>query len=153
MNQNAQLAIKTQFGTTDRTDIKNIIIQGTVWGSLMCTVTMDTLAKQVYSNDNLLYKYNEVVSVPPLEMVDDILTVSKCGATAVTMNTEVNTLTDLNKLELGHSKCARMHVGIKCKQCHKGNINGTEMKETQKEKYLGDQILFKITKGQSKTQY
>ena len=145
MNQNAQVAIKTQFGTTKRTDIKNIIMQGTVWGSLMCTVTMDKLAKQVYQSDNLLYKYNEEVSVPPLEMVDDILTVSKCGVTAVTMNSEVNAFTELKKLELGHSKCGRMHVGSKCNMCNKGNVHGEQMKETQKEKYLGDQINNKGT--------
>ena len=49
MNQNAQVAIKTQFGITERKDIQNIIMQGTVWGSLMCTVTMDKLANQIYN--------------------------------------------------------------------------------------------------------
>ena len=145
MHQNAQVAIKTPFGTTKRTDIKNIIMQGTVWGSLMCTVTMDKLAKQVYQSDNLLYKYNEEVSVPPLEMVDDILTVSKCGVTAVTMNCKVNAFTELKKLQLGHSKCGRMHVGSKSNMCNKGNVHGEQMKETQKEKYLGDQINNKGT--------
>ena len=145
MNQNAQVAIKTQFGITERKDIQNIIMQGTVWGSLMCTVTMDKLANQIYNSDNLLYKYNEEVSVPPLEMVDDILTVSKCGVTAITMNTEVNSFIELKKLELGHSKCGRMHIGSKCFKCHKGNVHGEVMKETTKEKYLGDQINNKGT--------
>ena len=56
------------------------------------------------------------------------------------MNTEVNTFTELKKLELGHSKCGRMHLGNKSYQCHKGNVHGEEMRQTQKEKYLGDQI-------------
>ena len=33
-----------------------------------------------------------------------------------------------------------MHLGYKSNQCHKGNVHGEEMKQTQKEKYLGDQI-------------
>lgn len=40
----------------------------------------------------------------------------------------------------GHSKCARMHMGAKWNQWHIGNVHGEEMKATQKEKYLGDQI-------------
>ena len=38
-NQNAEVAIKTGNGITKRTHINNVIIQGTVWGSLLCTTT------------------------------------------------------------------------------------------------------------------
>ena len=69
MNQNAKVAIKTAQGITKRTDIRNIIMQGTVWGSLFCTSTMDKLPKEAYENEELLYKYKGEVLVPPLEMV------------------------------------------------------------------------------------
>ena len=42
------------------------------------------------SNPDLLFKYKGVVDVPPLEMVDDIVTVQKCGVASETLNTEVN---------------------------------------------------------------
>ena len=74
-----------------RVDISNIIMQGTVWGSLFCTATFDKLPQKVYTEETLLYKYKGEVSVPPLGMVDDVLTVQKCGATSAAINNEVNT--------------------------------------------------------------
>ena len=56
-NQNAKVAIKTSSGMTKREAIKNVIMQGTVTGGLCCTTTTDKLAKHVYSNHSLLYKY------------------------------------------------------------------------------------------------
>ena len=41
INKNAQVAIKTSHGMTRRVDISNIIMQGTVWGSLFCTATIE----------------------------------------------------------------------------------------------------------------
>ena len=75
MNQSAQVAIKTPHGITERVSILNIIMQGTTWRSLFCTTTMDKLPQKIYKDKSLLYIYKGQVSVPPLEMVDDILTV------------------------------------------------------------------------------
>jgi hypothetical protein len=90
INKNAQVAIKTSHGMTRRVDISNIIMQGTVWGSLFCTTTIDKLPQKVYTEEALVYKYKGEVHVPPLGMVDDVLTVQKCGATSATINNEVN---------------------------------------------------------------
>ena len=70
---NAKIAIKTPNWTTTRKDIKNIIMQGTVFGSLICTSVMDKLAKIFYQNPELVYKYKYNVEVPVLGMVDDVL--------------------------------------------------------------------------------
>ena len=40
--------------------------QGTVWGSLFCTATIDKLGKLKYENESLLYQYKGQVSVPAL---------------------------------------------------------------------------------------
>ena len=62
MNQNATVAIKTVQGMTKRKNIKNIIMQGTVWGLLLCTSTLDKLPKQAmktkhsFSNTRVQYK-------------------------------------------------------------------------------------------------
>ena len=40
-NQNANIAVKTPNGRSDRVHIRNVIMQGTVWGSMLCTATMD----------------------------------------------------------------------------------------------------------------
>ena len=51
MNQSAEVAVKTPSGTTRRLTINNIIMQGTVWGSLLCAATTDKLVKRVYEQD------------------------------------------------------------------------------------------------------
>ena len=66
-------------------------MQGTVWAGLMCTNTMDNLCKIISNNEDLLYKYRGLVSVPPLEMVDDIVTAAKCGEQSTKLNLAVNT--------------------------------------------------------------
>ena len=76
MNQNANINIKNSWGLTMRTNIRNIIMQGTTWGSIFCTTSMDKLRQKIYQNEKLLYKYKGCVNVPPLEMVDDIASVS-----------------------------------------------------------------------------
>ena len=78
MNQSAQIAMRTQVGMTRRENINNITMQGTVWGSILCAATTDKLAKRVYLEKKHLYKYKGEVDVPPLEMVNDILTVQNC---------------------------------------------------------------------------
>ena len=42
-----------------------------------------------------------MVDVPPLEMVDDILTVQKCRTTSSALNAEVNAFIEQKKLTLG----------------------------------------------------
>ena len=44
-NQNANIAAKPPNGTSKRVAVRNIIIQGRVWGSLCCTTTMDKLGQ------------------------------------------------------------------------------------------------------------
>ena len=47
----------------------------------------------------------------------------------------------MKKLELSESKCARLHIGkLKCDQCLNISVNGKPIKESQKEKYLGDYL-------------
>ena len=52
---------------------------------------------------------------------------------------------ELNKLTLSADKCSKIHIGKKCEQCPKLKVHETNMKESQKEKYLGDSINNKGT--------
>ena len=146
-NQSARIAIKTPNGTTNSISIQETVMQGTVWGGLMCTTTMDQLGKYVYKDGSLIYKYKGKVAVPPLEMVDDVVTLSKCGATSVTLNSTVNTFMEHKKLKLNPKKCAKMHIGKACLNCPKLKVHEEEMKSSSKEKYLGD---FVSTSGSTK---
>ena len=98
-NSTAQVAIKTATGITDRISILKIVMQGTVWGSLFCVALMDKLVKLVNKDENLLFYYKNSVPIQPLEMVDDILTVTNVENTLI-MNERVNTFIEHKNLRL-----------------------------------------------------
>ena len=70
--------MKVASGTTRPMTISNVIVQGTVWASLVCTATMDKLGKLLYTISDQMNKYK---GVPPLGMVDDIITVTNVDQT------------------------------------------------------------------------
>ena len=118
-------------------------MQGTVWASLFCTVSMDKLGKEIYQNKALIYKYKQVVEIPSLGMVDDILTIQKCSNESVKINAVVNGFIESKKLTLSDTKCHRIHIQkhqYQKKDCQKLKVHEKEMIDSDKEKYLGDYI-------------
>ena len=130
MNQSAQ--VKTSLGMTRRETINNIIMQGTVWGSLLCAATTDKLAKRVYDEGDLLYKYKGEVDVPSLEMVDDILTLQVYGVLSEAMNSEVNAFLEKKNLTLGEKKSVKVHIGKKSRICEKIFVHETTCRNHMK---------------------
>ena len=137
-NINAKVAVKTARGTTRRTNISEVVMQGTVWGSLMCTSTMDKLGKVAYNMPQNLYRYKGV-PIPPLGMVDDVIHVSSGENTAI-MNKVINNFIEEKKLLLSESKCVRIHIGKGHDKCPKLKVHDNDMKDSQSDKYLGDTI-------------
>ena len=119
-------------------NIANIIMQGSVWGSLCCVVLMDKLGKLLYNKPELFYYYKAVVACPPLQMVDDIFAVQKCSPQSVQINTVVNTFMELEKLTLSKTKCHNLHMGKNKSACLGLKVHGSPMHESKSEKYLGD---------------
>ena len=115
-------------------------MQGSVWGSLFCTATMDKLGELVYDNEKLLYWYKGVVAVPPLCMVDDILAIQECSKDSVQINSVINSFIELKKLTLSSKKCSKIHVGKASSSCPELKVHDMKMKNSEKEKYLGDQL-------------
>ena len=138
-NQNAECAVKINNRISRRRSISNIIMQGTVFGSLLCTTTMDQLGKLCYQDENLLYKYKGKVQVPTLGMVDDLLSVTKCSD-ALQSNIVTNAFIEMKKLKLGANKCSRIHIGKKNCNCKELKVHTEIMKNSVKEMYLGDYI-------------
>ena len=140
-NQNAEIAIKTATGITKRINVKNVIMQGTVWGSMLCTATMDKLGKLMYQNEKLLYKYKGKVGIPALGMVDDIISIQKCKSGASQTNGIINGFIESKKLTLSKDKCNKIHISKKPKknkECADLKVHDEKMSDSQKEKYLGD---------------
>ena len=104
-SRNGNCAVKVNDAKSNRVDIDNIIMQGTVWGSLFCTATMDKLGQLMYNNSDLVYKYKGVVDTPCLGMVDDILSIQQCSSKSVKTNEVINAFVELKKLRFSPDKC------------------------------------------------
>ena len=115
-------------------------MEGSVWGSLMCTTTMDKLGQEVYENENLIYWYKGIVAVPPLCMVDDILAVQSCSQKSVELNAKINAFIELKKLSFSQSKCSKIHIGKENAVCPQLKVHEQTMKDSHQEKYLGDLV-------------
>ena len=75
-NEHTSIAVKTPAGLSEWRHISNTIMQRTVWSGIFCASTIDKLGKQIYENPDIAYEYRWQVVLPPLEMVDDVLTIS-----------------------------------------------------------------------------
>ena len=140
-NRNAQVAIKTNERISRRVSIQDIIMQGSIWGSLCCVVMMEKLGKLIYHDKpELLYYYKGVVGTPPLQMVDDILGVQQCSAKSRQLNSVINTFINMEKLKLSSTKCSNIHIGKANTECHKLKVHENIMKCSKQESYLGDII-------------
>ena len=140
-----RVAVKTSVGQTERIIIPEIVTQGGTWGPMMCSNSIDTVGKFCQEN-GLNFKYKNVCSVIPLAMVDDLLTISKCGYETIEMNTTINALIELKKLrfhtpvENERSKCHSLHIGKPSKSCAKMKVHGEEVDHVSEAVYLGDII-------------
>ena len=139
-NLNAQVAVKSNGELSNRVNIQEIIMQGSVWGSICCVVLMEKLGKMAYSNPDLLFYYKNLVGTPPLQMVDDVMAIQKCSTKSLIINKTINTFIDLEKLSLSKNKCHNIHIGNPKIECHSLRVNGQKMKNSRKETYLGDII-------------
>ena len=139
-NNTAHVAVKTSGGISCCVNIYDIIMQGSVWGSICCVVLMDRLGQIAYENPDLLYYYKGLVATPPLQMVDDILGVQNCSRKSLRMNGVINTFIELEKLTLSSEKCRNVHVGKSKTDCHPLKVHEEKMKRSEQETYLGDKI-------------
>ena len=107
--------VNSPVGLTGETTIKNKILQGCTLGPVKCSNSVDKIGKQCLEQKQNLYLYRSdserPVEIPPLGMVDDIITVSRCGKDTVKMCSYLNTQTNIKKLQFGTNKCHKMHIG------------------------------------------
>ena len=163
MNTLVNVAVRTPVGKSNRGTIKHAIIQGDVFGPMFCGKHVDDIGKECIENNKYMYKYKGEVNIPPLIMIDDLITVSECGPKTTMINSYINTKTAIKKLQFGTKKCKKIHVGKmreehKCQPLYVDNwkekdepnsdfkeirvgdmFDGEErMEETEQQKYLGD---------------
>ena len=161
-NKQSHVSVKTPWGgVTNRIELEELEMQGTVISNIKCSVQIDSLGKDCLTENKGIYKYKECISIPPLSMVDDIITVSACGVDSITVNAIVQAKVECKRLELGPEKCFNMHVGKNNSHlCPSLSVHGSRMLKSDKQKYLGDilttrgtineNILDRCNKGKGK---
>ena len=155
-NNIVNVAIRTPVGKTNSKNIQNAVIQGDVFGTILCSKQVDMISKECLEGEKYLYKYKNEVPIPPLTMVDDVLCVAECGFKSAMMNSYLNCKTNIKKLQFGISKCKKIHIGkhhedYKCQPLfvdkweeidNRNEKNGTiEIKD----EYVGEEIMENIT--------
>ena len=125
-----------------RINIRNIIMQGTVWANLCCTVLMDKLGKIMYEKLDLMYKYKRAIPVPSLQMVDDVMVLGRCSSSqTVQSNSVVNSFMNTKKLTLSETKCHTVHIGnSKLTRCSSLKVQDEPRNKETSVKYLGDHV-------------
>ena len=85
---------------TMRVSVRDIVMQGSVWGSLKCTTSMDRLNKVALSDKSLQYKWDPNFPIGVLGFVDDTLGVSECGNNSIRKNSVINSFIETQRQEL-----------------------------------------------------
>ena len=164
INRKVNISVKTPVGKTSYGWIKNVITQGDVFSPILCSNQVDKIGKECLDENKYIYLYKGEVEIPPLGMVDDLLTISECGHKTAMISSFINFKTDMKKLQFGVKKCAKMHIGqaeeYKCATLKVGGWKEValrneqtgevfisdiadgehEMMNKEQEKYLGDWI-------------
>ena len=144
-NESCNVSIKMPWGKrTENINFKRIELQGSVSSPMRCSITTDSLGKEILSNyglSQILYKYRGCVMIPPLMMIDDVLSVTECGVNSLKMNALVLSKMATKRLELGASKCYQLHVGKTVSTSPSLQVDtGLSMEKATKQRYLGDII-------------
>ena len=139
-NKSCEVKIRMPWGnSTDTTTLKNIEMQGTVLAPLKCSISIDQIGKDALSSmSEILYTYKNIVTIPPLSMIDDIIAVTTCSLNSIYINATIEAKTKAKQLELSQKKSAHMHVGKNEKSCKQLTVNGCAMTTSSKQTYLGD---------------
>ena len=131
-DETSNISIKTPFGKTERTTVRDTIPQGENTAPFKCTIQIDSISEnQSTSLEKHLYKYKNKVKLPPFGMVDDQLTVANCGLGSALASSHLNSMTNIKKLQFGPHKTVKMHVGQSNITCPQNIIDTFELKSLE----------------------
>ena len=109
-NEKVEMAVNTPDGLTDRTEIKNTVLQGDVFGSILASVQVNSIGKKC-EESGYGYKYKNKLPIPILGLVDDVIGISEAGIRAHQLNALINVNTAEKGLRFGPAKCKTLVVG------------------------------------------
>ena len=109
-NEEIDVAVKTPNGLTERQKMKNIVLQGDTFGSILASVQVESIGKACIEAGHG-YKYKQKLQVGFLGLVDDIIGITEAGSKAQMFNAFLNIRTAEKTLQFGTAKCKYMIVG------------------------------------------
>ena len=114
-NKITQMCVETSFGRSDRVELKNIVMQGSVSGGTLCSNQVAKLCNKSHEEGNV-YLYHGKIPIPSLAMVDDIVNIAPCNSIqSMKNNIQTDEFIKMKKLEgqVGDGKCQWLHIGKK----------------------------------------
>ena len=141
LDEHAKAVVKTPCGSTEKFELNKIVMQGTVFAPIKCSIQIDTLGRDCLANSEGegLYVYKRIVDVPALSMIDDVIGVTNCNDEAVELNAIINVKMESKKLRLSDKKCFKLHIGKKHTKCLvKLKAHNETISNVKKATYLGD---------------
>ena len=146
-NKEINMAVNTPNGLSERQTLENVVLQGDTWGSLMASVQVDSIGKEV-ERSGYGYMYKDVQSVSLLGLVDDIIGVTEAGYRAQQLNAMLNVKTAEKRLQFGINKCKSMLVSRSPQTVLNSPLAVDNWKVIHKENPVtGDKDLFETYEG------
>ena len=128
-NKEIHMAVNAPGGLTERQILKNIVLQGDTWGSILASVQVDSIAKDVVKA-GIGYMYKDNLPISMLGLVDDLIGVTEAGFKSQQMNVILNVKTAEKGLQFGVKKCKSMIVGKNLKNVINNELLVDGWKET-----------------------
>ena len=132
--EKCEVFVKTHWGSLcDKFNVENVEMQGGVLAPLRCSVQIDSLGKDYMSDlerSSNLYRYMNCITIPPMAMIDDVITITECGLNSLTINAAVESKINSKRLVLSQEKCVNMHFGVKRRVCPSLKVHGSVIKHS-----------------------
>ena len=146
-NKKVSMAVNTPSGLSLRQDIHDVVLQGDTWASMLASVQVDTIAKEVNKAGHG-YKYMDVLPVNMLGLVDDIVGITVADHSAHQLNTILKVKSAEKQLQFGAKKCKIMLI---CKdkqvQSEALSVDNWSVKY-EHNKSMGENTLIETYNGQ-----
>ena len=146
-NCEVSMAVKTPHGLTDRQTVKDIVLQGDKFGSLLASVQVEKIGEESMKA-GYQYLYKNIHPVGFLGMIDDIVGITEAGYKASQLNTFLNIKTAEKGLQFGPSKCEYMIVGKNSESTTQSKLKVDNwIKEYKENKKTGEIALVEYCGG------
>ena len=132
LNSNNILTPITDIGECDPVKVPEMIKQGSVLGSVISAITIDSLTR-ILDSDRNIWEI-EGTKINPLLFQDDIIAINRTKDIQKTVNA-IETFQHLKRLEFHEGKTKKSILNGK--RDEKVEINGYEIKRTSEHTYLG----------------